>query len=471
MDEVEISILNAATKHKRLAIDLAFSVTDDYFNNPNVKIIAGILFDYIHKFKETPTRRVCLNEYSDNPTIQSYLNNFFDTVELEEYDPSDYKYDLSRLVESYKKKRLSVVQNTMDGNDLNDVEGVVQDIQRELNHIKSANLDKAYERKEIKNYVDSFKNNFIEKIKNPDVGKGILTGYSFFDYIKNGLRPADLIIIAGETGSGKSMFMNNMAVQCYMQSNTVDTPVSEFVPGCNVVYFSLEMPYDDCFRRTVARMADVPEYGIRDAKLSKAEAAGLSKACNFMKDYPYSFDIVDVPRGFTVEQLDVMFEEIKGDYIPDVIFLDYLGLMEDADEGGDDWLTLGKLAGKVHEFARAHEIPVVTAVQLNRIDPQKRKSESSNIGLHRIGRSSLIATHATAIIQIESREDEQTYDDFIYHIIKNRHGQSGKSHSIVKNFSRCSIIDRPYTSENENSFAFAEDLSYDMSDIISILTP
>jgi replicative DNA helicase len=471
MDNVEISILNAITKHKSLAIDFAFSINEDYFTNTNTKNISNILINYIQKFKEVPTRRVCLDQYKNNQSVQSYIDNFFDLVENEEYNPSDYKYDLDKLVSLYKKKRLAAIQSHMDGNDLDDVEGTVIDLQREINHIKSASLDKSYERKEIKNYVDTFRNNFVEKIQNPDSGKGILTGYSFFDYIKNGLRPADLIIIAGETGSGKSMFMNNMAVQCYMQDNKIETPASDFTPGCNVVYFSLEMPYDDCFRRTIARMADVSEYGIRDAKLSKSEAAGLSKACNFMKKFPHSFDIIDVPRGFTVEQLDVMFEEIKSDYTPDVIFLDYLGLMEDANEGGDDWLALGKLAGKIHEFSRAHKIPVVTAVQLNRIDPQKRKSEASNIGLHRIGRSSLIATHATTIIQIESREDEQSYDDFIYHIIKNRHGQSGKSHSIIKNFGRCSIIDRPYSLEMMNSFTPVEELNMDMSEIISILKP
>jgi replicative DNA helicase len=143
-----------------------------------------------------------------------------------------------------------------------------------------------------------------------------------------------------------------------------------------------------------------------------------------------------------------------------------MGLMEDADTDSDDWLKLGKLAGKIHEFARAHSIPVITAVQLNRLDPSQKKSETKSIGLHRIGRSSLIAHHATVIIQIETRPDEETHDDFVYHIIKNRHGQSNKSHSVWKNFNKCSIIDRPYDIECANSWQPGHDISIDISEII-----
>jgi len=168
-----------------------------------------------------------------------------------------------------------------------------------------------------------------------------------------------------------------------------------------------------------------------------------------------------------VEQMEIMFEEIKADYLPDVIFVDYMGLMEELSDG-DDWLALGKLAGKIHEFARAHSIPVVTAVQLNRIDPANKKNEAKAIGLHRIGRSSMIAHHATVIIQIETRQDEETHDDFIYHVIKNRHGQSNKSHSVWKNFNKCSIIDKPYDVDAQEAWTSSEDISEDISDLLGI---
>lgn len=738
MTDIDFEILNAISKHQNLALDFAFTCDYNLFSSSQAKKIGKAFIDYIKLYKCKPSQKSLLDRHNTDEDFCELINNFYENFENVEYNPDDYKYDVDRLKQRYSQRTLESLRDELnESSTLEDISSITKTIELNISNIKAAHGQKAYDRKPVRNYIDEFRENYIQKTKNPDLGKGILTGYSFFDYLKNGLRPADLIIIAGETGSGKaldvdtdvptpngwkkmgdlkvgdfvigddgkpskviqtsgimtgrptyeiefsdgakiiadenhewetssfkerkeksssikttkqiyetlrlsnrkdnrlnhsvkynkpidlpkrdldidpyvlgvslgndswigsiplsylrgsidqrlalvqglmdtngtvskrkgscefkskninlvnsmaellrslgtscnvkkskynyrisfsssfpafkldsklkyqntnlrfnhrfikninkinsrpvqcikvdndshmflcgkemipthnSMFMNNIAVQIWMQGNTLETPPDQFKKGYNVTYFSLEMPYEDCFRRSMARIADVQEYGIRDAKLSRAEAKGLSKACKFMRDYPYEFDIVDVPRGFTVEQMELMFEEIKSEYIPDVIFIDYLGLMEDVTDG-EDWLALGKLAGKVHEFSRAHSIPIVTAVQLNRLSPEFKKNEAKAIGLHRIGRSALIATHATAIIQLETRVDEQTHDDFIYHFIKNRHGQSNKSHSISKNFNKCSIIDKPYDIDSAESWTSGEDISEDVSDILGL---
>ena len=465
MDNLEKSVLHAITVHKRLALDFASSSNEQLLLTPESRVLGRTFSNYIKTFKDIPTKRVLLDKHSEEPDLINLIREFYDSIEDKNYNEAEYAYDVSKLKQVYGERRLEAIKEKVNYA-TNDVTGTIKEIEKEISLIKSANGQRAYERKTIKNHTDDFRNNYIEKLKNPDLGRGILTGYSFFDYIKNGLRPADLIIIAGETGSGKSMFLNNIAIQIYMQNNRIDMTPDQFGKGYNVAYFSLEMPYEDCFRRTISRMADVPEYAIRDAKLGKAEAKGVSQACKFMKNYPYEFEIIDVPRGFSVEQLELTFEDIKSDYTPDAIFIDYLGLMEDVDNDNDDWLKLGQLTGKIHEFGRVHAVPVLSAVQLNRIDPTNRKSDIKAIGLHRIGRSSLIATHATAIIQIETRQDEETHDDFIYHIIKHRGGESNKSHSILKNFSKCSITDKLYNVEAATAWSPGEDLSNDVANIL-----
>lgn len=468
MHNLDFSILNALTKYQRIALDFSYSSDENIFTSSKAQTIGKALLSYIKHYKSRPTRKALLDRHSSDDVLCELLNEFYDKVESTEYNEADYAYDLSKLKQVYGENRLKIIKDRINASNLTDVTGTIRSVEKEIGAIKAVNGQRAYERRKVRDYIETFKESYIEKTKNPDLGKGLLTGYSFFDYIKNGLRPADLIIIAGETSAGKSMLMNNMAIQMWMQQNNFGTPQKEYMKGCNITYFSLEMPYDDCFRRTLARMADVPEYGIRDAKLGKQEAKGLSEACRFIKRYPYELDIVDVPRGFSVEQLEVMFEEIKSEYTPDVVFIDYMGLMEDLDNDNDDWLKLGQLAGKIHEFARAHSIPVVTATQLNRIDPSHKKTESKAIGLHRIGRSSMIAHHATVIIQIESRPDEETHDDFIYHIIKNRHGQAGKSASVWKNFVRCSITDKPYDINSAEAWQSSEDISEDIAEILGL---
>lgn len=469
MDRLDFNMLNAISKHQKVALDFCFSSDENLFVSDDARKLGKAFITYINTFKSRPSKKVMLDRHSTDDVMIDLVTQFFDKAETIDYNEPDYKYDLGKLKQRFGELKLQTIHEKLSKSNFQDIKENLKFLQKDISEIKALEGVKAFERCTLDNYVDKFRESYKEKAQNPELGKGLLTGYSFLDYIKNGLRPSDLIIIAAETGGGKSMLMSNMAVQMWLQSNTVDTPADKIKPGCNVAYFSLEMPYEDCFQRAMSRIADVPSYGIRDAKLSKAEAQGLSKACKFMKRYPYKFDIIDVPRGFSVEQLEVMYEEMTADYKPDVLFIDYMGLMEDIGDDSDDWLALGKLAGKIHEFGRTYSIPIVTAVQLNRLDPQHKGNAAKAIGLHRIGRSALISTHASMVIQIESRPDEETHDDFVYHIIKNRHGASGGHASVYKNFQKCSIIDKPYDIEAVETWATSDDISEDVSDILSAL--
>lgn len=254
-----------------------------------------------------------------------------------------------------------------------------------------------------------------------------------------------------------SMFLNNIAVQMWMQKNTLSTEPGQYIGGCNILYFSLEMPYKACFKRTLARLADIPMYGLRDSRLTKAETESLNLASRFIKKFSEKgpkFEIVDIPRGVNTAQIEERYLEAKSKFnpiYPIVVFIDYLGLMEDDTVDGDDWLKLGKIAGKVHEFGRTYNVPVCTAVQLNRPAKSKQPEPGENIGVHRIGRSSLIMHHANIGIQIETRKDEWLRDTFLYHLIKNRDGELGK-HEISKKFANASIFDIPYVAPDRDDY-------------------
>jgi replicative DNA helicase len=196
------------------------------------------------------------------------------------------------------------------------------------------------------------------------------------------------------------------------------------------------MPYDQCFNRTISCLSNIELYGIRDATLSPEELQSLYNACGFVESYPYKFEIVDIPRGVTVEQIEERYLEALSRYNPDVVVVDYLGLLEDSEASGDDWLKLGYIAGKLHELSRVYGCAMLTAVQLNRL----AKNSENRIGLHRFGRSSLIATHATLCLQIETRPDEHQFSDMPVHIIKNRNGSLGHF-SLRRDFSRSSLQD------------------------------
>lgn len=434
-EEQDLRILKNVLSNVHQAVDFAQSYDEKLFMGDAVKVARPILA-YIKNYKAIPTRRILEDRFQNDWEMARLLDTFYYNLDQIEVEPTEYKYDLDKIKDRFKEAKITSIKEYAQ---ISNPSSFIQYLRNNLQEIqKLEGKKKLFQSLSVKDFLSDFKQSYNEKSKNKDLGKGILTGYSFIDYCTNGLSPADFLIIGGSTGAGKSMLLNNMAVQMWMQSNTLDN-LELFQKGYNVLYFSLEMPYEACFRRTVARIADVPMMSLRDASLNKQQFAGVNKAFNFIEKYPYQFQIVDIPRGANVDQLEEIYNQVRETFIPDVVVVDYLGLLESNSFDGDDWLKLGKIAGELHEFARMYNFALLSAVQLNR--PQKSNKDSADeIGIHRIGRSSLIMHHATCGIQIETRKDETTYSDLKYHIIKCRDGELGH-HYLIKNFKHASLKD------------------------------
>lgn len=471
MSEIQFKVLSGILNDPKVAMDFCFQYGDKYFTDPRAQIIASNIVRYVKSYRAKPTTDT-IEKFVKDDSARDLILNFWERHDSYNYD--EYNFDVEQLKKEFAYNKFEELRFSLNQEESEGLDPIkaINSVQNEINEIKSINSASEYNSYTLKDFNEQFKENYKAKYENPELGVGILTGFSYLDYIKNGLVDSDLVIICGETGSGKSVMLNNMALNIWKQKNTIDTPVDNFEKGYNVSYFSLEMPFENCHQRTMAALSDVEIYHLRDAKLTRAEAAGVSKAVKFIENYPHEFDIIDVPRNFTVEQLELKFQQIKARYEPDVIFIDYMGLMDNTSDE-DDWLKLGTLAGKIHEFARTYKVPVVTAVQLNRMDPAKKK-DGKAIGLHRIGRSALIATHATLIIQLDSGgEYKDDIDYFRYHIIKNRNGEMG-SHSIEKNFANSLIRDVPYDESEDMDYGEDSDLSKildkckdDISDILN----
>lgn len=454
----DLRVLKAITSDDRLALDFVNSHDPSVFLG-DARHVGKAIVDYVKAYKTRPTKRVLVDKYKSDSALTDKIESLFELLPAIDFNPNEYQYDLDKIKQNYAETKFNALKDDLRFHDKGSIDQTMQKMEQTLQEIKRIRQPskRAYTQKSIDEYLPEFHEEYVAKIANPLLGQGVLTGYSYLDYVTNGLQPAEMLIIGGETSSGKSMFLNNIAVQMWMQKNTISTEPSQYVGGTNILYFSLEMPYKACFKRTLARLADVPMYGLRDSRLTKAETESLNLASRFIRKFSEKgpkFEIVDIPRGVNVAQIEERYLEAKSKFdprYPIVVFIDYLGLMEDDSVDGDDWLKLGKIAGKVHEFGRCYNVPVCTAVQLNRPTKSKTPEPGENIGVHRIGRSSLIMHHANIGIQIETRKDEWLRDTFLYHLIKNRDGELGK-HEISKRFANASIFDVPYTPPDRDEF-------------------
>ena len=468
-NDLDLVILKAITSNKKYGLDFAgeFDPTKQQFFSPEVWNFANLVVGYLKTYKELPTLRVLTEKLSkgNNEKLIENVKKVWETLDRINYNDKEFKHDLEKMKRRFAENQISNAQSNLTKitEGTIDINKAVGEMQRTIQSIKSLSQTKAYDRKTLKEAVPIFREEYNAKMEDANFDQGIKSGYSYLDAVTDGFRPGELILFGGESGAGKSMLLMNVAIQLWLQNNTLDTEDNKFGPGNNILYFSLEMPFKPCLNRVLARMSGNPSKLIRSAKLNQEEATKLKKALRFINRYPYEFEIVDIPRGATMESLELIYEDAKAHYTPQVIVIDYLGLMDYEGADMDDWLKLGKISEKIHEFARVHNCIVLSAVQLNRA--KGGKDIEDKIGLHRIGRSALIMQNANIAIQIETRPNEKQYPDMYYHVIKNRDGELGKG-KLIKNLACGTLLDEKI---EEDDTEFYERDPDDISEKIELL--
>lgn len=453
-DEIDLFVLKTLITNKKYALDFA-SECDTKIFSADMWNCADLIVGYIKIFKEVPTLRVITERLAkgNNEKLIEYVKKIWGQLDRLNYDDKEYKHDLEKLKKRFAEKQIIAAKEALAKFEPGsmDIAKAVMTIQKTVQAIKNLNQIKAYDRKTLKEAIPIFREEYNAKMENADFDRGIYTGYSYLDSVTDGFRPGELILVGGESGAGKSMLLMNMAIQIWLGNNTIDME-DNFGSGNNILYFSLEMPFKPCLNRVLARVSGNQSKLIRNAKLNADEAVKLKKSLKFINKYPYQFEIVDIPRGATMENLELIYEDAKAQYDPKIIVIDYLGLMDYEGADMEDWLKLGKISEKIHEFARVHNCIVLSAVQLNR--GKGSKDIEDKIGMHRIGRSALIMTNANIAIQIESRQNEKQYPDMNYHIIKNRDGELGKG-KLIKNLACGTLIDEK-NEEDDTEFVMRD---------------
>lgn len=449
-DDLDLSILKVLLTNKKYALEFVHESNERLFD-PNLWRFAKVVIDYLRIYHEVPTRRVLIEKIKSvkNNAFLEHVEELLNKIEAFNYDSTEYKHDLEKLKTRFTQNLIVGLKDNLGSNAAIDLKKSIGDIQTTLSTIKNVHQAKVYEQSTLKELTDDFKNKYVAKLKDPGFNAGIATGYSFIDFVTGGLRFGEMLLIGGETGSGKSAMLMNMAVNMWMQGNNIDME-SDFKQGYDVLFFSLEMPITDCHERVLARLGMLPQKSIRDAKLEGYEQKTLNKVLKFIKNYPWEFEIVDVPRGASIETVELIYNEVlnKGKK-PKVVIIDYLSLMETKDKDDDsDWLRLGRVSETLHEFGRAHELVMLSAVQLS--DPKMNgKGGESQIGLHRIGRSKMIMHNANFGLQIEKRPNEEQFPDMSIHMIKSRRTELTRG-KIYKNFSCCALLNDPHITNTEN---------------------
>ncbi|MBL8825432.1 MAG: DnaB-like helicase C-terminal domain-containing protein, partial [Planctomycetaceae bacterium] len=227
-----------------------------------------------------------------------------------------------------------------------------------------------------------------------------------------GLRPKQLIVIAGRPGSGKSVLGLQLAAHA-----TIDL-------GKAVLFVSLEMSRQELAERLFAARAEVHAERIASGHLDEDDRRRLVDAQNQI-GFPSSA-IDDTPRRSIVEIVSQA-RRLKRSGGLDLLVVDYLQLIEPDNSRDPRHEQVARMARRLKMLARELEIPVVCLAQLNR---EVEKAGNGKPKLSHLRESGSIEQDADVVILVHREEQSRPDDPDVIGqaeliVAKQRNGRTG----------------------------------------------
>ena len=186
---------------------------------------------------------------------------------------------------------------------------------------------------------------------------GLSTGFRKFDEYTAGLRPSDMIVLAGRPGMGKSSFMLSLA-----RHVAVDE-------GAKVGIFSLEMSKEQLLERLLCAEARVNLHRLRSGFLEPEGWRRIAEAANRLIN---STILIDDTAAISIMELRAKARRMQAEHGLDILAVDYLQLIESPTHSQVREQEVAHISRSLKSLAREINIPVVALSQLSRASERDR---------------------------------------------------------------------------------------------------
>ena len=223
---------------------------------------------------------------------------------------------------------------------------------------------------------------------------------------KGGLSKKTLNIALAGTGVGKSLFMCHVAASSLTQGN-------------NVLYITMEMAEERIAERIDANLMNITmdelkviDKDIFDNRVKKIQSKTQGKL--IVKEYPTA----SAHAGHFRALLDEL--KLKKEFVPDIIFIDYLNICSSARVRGganvNSYTLVKSIAEELRGLAVEHNVPIVSATQTTRSG-----FANSDPGLEDTSESFGLPATADFMFALVSNEELQELNQIIVKQLKNRY--------------------------------------------------
>ena len=386
----------------------------------------GIIKEYINhytEYKAHPTPREFAARLSNEDTFQRFKDIInYDTTDLNE------KFLQDQAAEFFKQKMimyntLEIVESMKD-NGADSISDITQRMREALSFSFDTEIGLDFLEDADRLYEGLHED-----------GKVISSGLTDVDnMIKGGWHEKTLTLFIAPTNMGKSLIMCAAGVNAMLNNK-------------KVLYVTLEMSEEKTAERVMANAFDTP--------ISQLDQ--LNKE-TFMKIYNKGREkisgklvIKEFPtKGANTNSIKALLKEldIKKKFIPDVIFVDYLGIMTTNSKMTDSNTNtqFKTISEELRGLAVESGIPIVSANQTNRDG-----MNSNDLDLTDVADSIGQTMTADIIIGVTQTEEMNEQGLYSFKVLKNRYGGRYNKCFVTVDYSKMRLSDAPNMEDMENA--------------------
>ncbi len=252
-----------------------------------------------------------------------------------------------------------------------------------------------------------------EKYKSQDIKNGLLQAFNRLEEKKEYIRTwfkkldkfvligrGDYIIIGGRPSAGKTTFALNVMLK--------------MAEKYKVVFFSYETNVEKVYDKILTIISKIDYNKVLNSSVNEEDYTNILQ--NIDKASNYNYEVVEA-SGMNVNDIRNVAIE-KG---ADIIFIDYLGLIDKKGSGNNLYEQMTNISNKLHILAQQEKITVVALTQLNRMAEGKEPTMAD------IRDSGAIEQDADAILLLHNeKESNEPTGIRTLNIVKNKLGNIGK---------------------------------------------
>jgi len=235
---------------------------------------------------------------------------------------------------------------------------------------------------------------------------GVPTGLVDVDRVTRGFRPGDLVVVAADTGRGKSALALNAAMHLLERNMPV-------------AFFSLEMSEAEILQRALSLKAGIPHDRLTRGELREGEQKSLLNACGWLARAPLKLRTDATIRPSTIaSELRRWKARAPGAALA---IVDYLQLITPDEKTDNRTVDVSGISRALKVAAMSTKIPIIAISQFHRrVNPDERPHRSN------LRESGAIENDASVVLLVHRPTkwdtDPQRRGTAEVIVAKNRHG-------------------------------------------------